>query len=92
MMRIFLFLLTNIAVLIVAGIVLNLLGVGSMLDEQGVNLDLGHRLVFTAVFAPVGTLIILVILKAILGDLRVDDEAEGQGLDLTEHSEAAYNS
>ena len=49
-------------------------------------------IVFTAVFAPVGTLIILVVLKAILGDLRVDDEAEGQGLDLTEHSETAYNS
>ena len=50
-----------------------------------------QSIIFTAVFAPVGTLIILVILKAILGDLRVDDEAEGQGLDLTEHSEAAYN-
>jgi len=50
-----------------------------------------QSIIFTAVFAPVGTLIILVILKAILGDLRVDEEAEGQGLDLTEHSEAAYN-
>ena len=39
-----------------------------------------------------GTLIILVVLKAILGDLRVDDESEAMGLDLTEHSETAYNS
>ena len=63
MMRIFLFLLTNIAVLIVAGIVLNLLGVGSMLDEQGVNLDLGNLLVFSAVFGFGGSLISLAMSK-----------------------------
>ena len=39
MKRVFLFLATNIAVLVVLGIVLQLLGVDSLLDEQGVDLD-----------------------------------------------------
>ena len=50
-----------------------------------------QSIVFTAIFAPLLTVILLVILKAILGDLRVDDESEAMGLDLTEHSETAYN-
>ena len=45
---------------------------------------------FTAVFAIIMTAIILFVLKAILGDLRVDEEAEHIGIDLSEHSEAAY--
>ena len=40
MKRVALFLATNIAVLVVLGIVLQLLGVDSLLDEQGVDLDL----------------------------------------------------
>ena len=40
MMRVVLFLLTNLAVLIVAGIVLSLLGVDSVLQENGVDMDL----------------------------------------------------
>ena len=81
MMRIFLFLLTNIAVLIVAGIVLNLLGVGSMLDEQGVNLDLGNLLVFSAVFGFGGSLISLAMSKWIAKRMmgaRVIDQPSGQ--------------
>ena len=81
MMRIFLFLLTNIAVLIVAGIVLNLLGVGSMLDEQGVNLDLGNLLVFSAVFGFGGSLISLAMSKWIakrMMSARVIDQPSGQ--------------
>jgi ammonia channel protein AmtB len=35
---------------------------------------------------------ILFALKLILGDLRVSDEAEYEGLDLSEHSETAYGS
>ncbi len=50
MKRVFLFIFTNIAVLIVLSIVLNLLGVNSILDERGVGLDLGNLLVFCAVF------------------------------------------
>ncbi len=47
-------------------------------------------ILFTAVFAIVLTVVILMIMKLILGDLRVDEEAEDTGLDLSEHSEAAY--
>ncbi len=47
-------------------------------------------IVFTAVFAIVLTVVILMVMKLILGDLRVDEEAEDTGLDLSEHSEAAY--
>jgi Amt family ammonium transporter len=46
---------------------------------------------FTAVFAGGLTLVILTVLKAVFGDLRVDGDAELRGLDLSEHGEAAYN-
>ena len=45
---------------------------------------------FTAVFCSLMTLVILVVLKAVMGDLRVGDEEESRGLDLAEHSETAY--
>jgi Amt family ammonium transporter len=45
---------------------------------------------FVAVFAPAVTAVLLVILKAVFGDLRVSEEAEYEGLDLSEHSESAY--
>jgi Amt family ammonium transporter len=45
---------------------------------------------FTAAFACSLTFGILFVLKLIMGDLRVDEEAEAEGLDLSEHSEAAY--
>jgi Amt family ammonium transporter len=45
---------------------------------------------FTAVYAPLATLVILTVLKLVLGPLRVDEDAEEAGLDLSEHSEAAY--
>jgi Amt family ammonium transporter len=47
---------------------------------------------FTAAFAVVMSLAILFVLKMVLGDLRVDEEAEHEGLDLAEHSETAYGS
>ena len=50
-----------------------------------------QRIIFTAVFAIVLTLIILVVLRLLFGDLRVDEEGESTGLDLTEHSETAYS-
>jgi ammonia channel protein AmtB len=34
--------------------------------------------------------IILKVLKAVMGDLRVSAEDEHQGLDLSQHSETAY--
>lgn len=61
--RVMLFLITNLAIILVLGVVLNLLGVGSMLDEQGVGLDLNSLIVFAAVFGFGGSLISLAISK-----------------------------
>jgi heat shock protein HtpX len=61
--RVVLFLITNIAVLLVLGIVLSLLGVDRILDEQGVGLDLANLIVFAAVFGFGGSLISLAISK-----------------------------
>jgi len=44
----------------------------------------------TAVFAPAVTLLLLFAIRAVMGELRVGDEAEHEGLDLAEHSETAY--
>jgi Amt family ammonium transporter len=49
-------------------------------------------ILFTAIFAPTLTLVILLMLRAVFGSLRVSDEAEYEGLDLAEHSETAYTS
>ena len=61
MLRIGLFLLTNLAVLAVASITLQLLGVGHYL--QGSSLNLGSLLIFCAVFGFSGSLISLFISK-----------------------------
>jgi len=45
---------------------------------------------FTAAFAPVATIVILLVLRAIFGSLRLNEEAEFDGVDLSEHSETAY--
>jgi Amt family ammonium transporter len=45
---------------------------------------------FTAVLSGVGTFIILKIVDAVIG-LRVDQEEESMGLDLSQHGESAYN-
>jgi Amt family ammonium transporter len=45
---------------------------------------------FTAVYACGLTWIILLVLKLVMGDLRVEPEAESEGLDLALHSETAY--
>jgi Amt family ammonium transporter len=43
----------------------------------------------TVLFAVVGTSVILLVLKAVMG-LRVSDQEERMGLDLSQHSESAY--
>jgi Amt family ammonium transporter len=48
-------------------------------------------IVFVAIFAPVATVIILSLLKLVFGSLRVTDEEEVEGLDLSQHSESAYS-
>jgi heat shock protein HtpX len=63
MKRILLFLATNLAILLLLGIVLQLLGVDRILDEQGSNLDLGKLLVFSAVVGFTGSLISLAMSK-----------------------------
>jgi Amt family ammonium transporter len=47
---------------------------------------------FTALFAPLATVVILYAMRALMGDLRVHEEDEAQGLDLSQHSETAYTS
>ena len=51
-----------------------------------------QSILFTMVFSCVLTFVILSILKLVLGDLRVSADAEQLGLDLSEHSETAYDS
>jgi heat shock protein HtpX len=62
MMRIILFLATNLAVIAVASITLSLLGVGSYL-EQGNNLNLNNLLAFCLVFGMAGSIVSLLISK-----------------------------
>ena len=61
MMRIGLFLLTNLAVLVVAGLILSLLGVGSYHGAGGLNL--GNLLVFCLVFGMAGSFVSLFLSK-----------------------------
>ena len=63
MKRIFLFLATNLAIIVVLSITLRLLGVERLLDEQGVNLDLNSLLVFAAVFGFGGSFLSLAMSK-----------------------------
>jgi len=62
-MRILLFLLTNAAVLVLISIVFNVLGLGQLLAQQGVDLDLNSLLVFSAVIGMSGSFISLLMSK-----------------------------
>jgi len=61
-LRIGLFLLTNLAVLVVAGVVLNILGVGRYMDQSGA-INLQTLLIFCAVFGFTGSFISLFLSK-----------------------------
>jgi heat shock protein HtpX len=63
MKRVFLFLATNIAILVVLSVVIRLLGLERILDEQGVGLNLPALLGFAAVFGMGGAFISLAISK-----------------------------
>jgi heat shock protein HtpX len=63
MKRILLFLATNLAIIVLLGIVLRLLGVERILDESGTGLNLGALLIFAAVFGFGGSFISLAISK-----------------------------
>ena len=63
MKRIFLFLATNLAIMVVLSISLRLLGFQGYLDNEGVNLDINGLVMFAAVFGFGGSLISLMISK-----------------------------
>lgn len=63
MMRIFLFLATNVAIMVVISIVFNLLGLSGTLDAQGINLDLNALLVMSAIIGMTGSVISLAMSK-----------------------------
>ncbi len=63
MKRIFLFLATNLAIIVVLSISLRLLGFEGFLDAQGVDLNLNSLLLFAAIFGFGGSFISLAISK-----------------------------
>ncbi len=63
MLRIFLFLATNLAVILVASITLSLLGVNSYFQQNGTDLNLQSLLIFCLVFGMAGSLVSLFISK-----------------------------
>ena len=63
MKRIALFIATNVAVLVVLTIAMRLLGIESLLNEQGTQLDLQSLLIFSAVIGFAGSFISLAISK-----------------------------
>jgi heat shock protein HtpX len=63
--RIFLFLLTNIAVLAVISVAFRVLGIGRLLDEQGIGLDYWNLLAYSAVIGFSGAFVSLLLSKYI---------------------------
>ncbi|MDH5229897.1 MAG: protease HtpX [Gammaproteobacteria bacterium] len=63
MKRIFLFLMTNLAIIVVLSITLRLLGFEGILDAQGVDLNINQLALFAAVFGFGGSFISLLISK-----------------------------
>ena len=63
MKRILLFLLTNLAVILVISVIFSVFGIGNVLDEQGVDLDLQALLIYSAVIGFTGSFISLAMSK-----------------------------
>ncbi len=63
MMRIFLFLATNAAILLAISFIFNVLGLKSTLDAQGVNLNLDGLLIMSAIIGMTGSFISLAMSK-----------------------------
>ena len=72
-----------------SGIFATTLGTGITSNAQQILVQL-KGIGFTAIYAPLASLAILSVLKLVFGSLRVSDEAEFEGLDVSEHSESAY--
>ena len=73
-----------------SGIFAVTLGAGVESNAQQILVQL-KGIVFVAIFAPLATVVILGALKMVFGSLRVSDEDEVEGLDLSQHSESAYS-
>ncbi len=63
MKRVVLFIVTNLAVILILSVVLRLLGVERILDEQGIALEMTNLLVFAAVFGFGGAFVSLALSK-----------------------------
>jgi heat shock protein HtpX len=63
MKRVFLFLLTNLAIMLVLGVVISVFDLGQVLDEQGIDLDLQALLVLSAVVGMTGSVVSLAMSK-----------------------------
>ncbi len=63
MMRIALFLLTNLAVVLVISVIFSVFGIGHVLDQQGVDLDLQALAIYSAVIGFTGSFISLAMSK-----------------------------
>jgi ammonium transporter, Amt family len=72
-----------------SGIFAVTLGSGIETNTQQVMVQL-KGILFVIVFAPAATFAILSVFKLMFGSLRVSDEDEVEGLDLSQHAETAY--
>jgi Amt family ammonium transporter len=72
-----------------SGIFAITLGSGVESNAQQIMIQL-KGIGFVAVFAPIMTLVILSAMTLVFGSLRVSEEDEIAGLDLSQHSESAY--
>lgn len=66
MKRIVLYLATNLAIIVVLSITLRLLGIASLLDQQGVDLNMQSLLIYAAILGFSGSLI------SLLSHLKMD--------------------
>ena len=98
MKRVGLFLLTNIAVMVVIVTIFSVFGIGNVLDERGVDLDLQALLIFSAVIGFTGSFISLALSKPMAkwqtGAKVVDEDARDSDSQwllsrVRAHSEAA---
>jgi Amt family ammonium transporter len=60
---------------------------GGRLMQLGIQVK---SVLFTALYAPIVTFLILMAMRVVMGDLRVGPDEEHLGLDLSQHSETAY--
>jgi Amt family ammonium transporter len=72
-----------------SGIFATTLGTGIESNGQQILVQL-KGIGFTAIYAPAASFVILMALKMVFGSLRVSDEEEFEGLDVSAHSESAY--